>query len=171
MMKLLAFVVFALTTFKSSAQSILQVEDIKRSIGKDISFFESTLLPKEFTDSKGLTDIAEDMAKKINLELGSKYKGKGYSHADNYASMIVYDSNDKTVLLQFGTKKPKKDEMKRITTCLTNLGYKKTSDKKSDNGEFNLRSYHKDNIDFSLASYFNGGYTLTGYFLPYLVEK
>ncbi|GAA4365848.1 hypothetical protein GCM10023185_36500 [Hymenobacter saemangeumensis] len=88
---------------------------------------------------------------------------KGYVHPGNYAIMDVFNKSGACVAFQFGTKRPKEGEIKALATALLNAGYMKWEDRESENGEFNIRSYTKGDVMFTLSAYYSGGYTLTAY--------
>ena len=110
-----------------------------------------------------LETIAKNLAKNIQNMTGEKFNGTSFMHSSNYTATIIFDGNSIASMLQFGTKRPKEDEVKNLITALETLKYSQTRDSDSDDGSSNIKAYGKADKVFSLASYYRGGYTLTSY--------
>lgn len=159
-----SFAIIGLLLSNIVTAQILSIADFNKSLNKDKSIFTKILESKGY--KPGLTSLennAKNMAAGISEMLGRKFSGKGFMHSSNYTATIIYDEKGISSMIQFGTKKPKEEEIKNLSDELEKLGYVKKRDDDSEDGRSNIKAYYKGDNVFSLAEYYNGGYTLTAY--------
>lgn len=163
MRKLLLLLTFSLLSISSYSQAPISVAEGRSYLNKSKSVINSALLAKGFFFFDDANQEARSFAEHVSEQLGGTYTGKGYGHLKNYAVIAIYNSSGHCVGFQFGTKRPKEGEIKKLASTIVAGGYKKTSERESSSGESNLRSYDKGDIHLSLSSIYDGGYTLTIY--------
>jgi hypothetical protein len=157
-------IIFLMLLFHFSNAQTISIADLEKSLNKDKEVFIKIIEAKGFKPGlQDLEKIANDLALTVSEMTGKKFIGKSFMHSSNYTATIIYDEKGIAHMVQFGTKRPKDDEVKKLSTELLNLDYIKTRDDESEDGRSNIRAYNKGDKVFSLAAYYNGGYTLTSY--------
>jgi hypothetical protein len=159
-----SFIIIGLLFSHVGAAQTLSIADLNKSLNKDKSIFIKIIESKGY--KPGLTSLennAKNMAAGVSEMVGRKFLGKGFMHSSNYTATIIYDEKGISSMVQFGTKRPKEGEIKKLIDELEKLGYVKKRDDDSEDGRSNIKAYYKGDNVFSLAEYYNGGYTLTAY--------
>lgn len=146
-----------------SSQSI-SIKDLENTLGKDKANFIEMIEAKGFKPGLAeLETIAKNLARNVSNMTGEKFIGRSFMHSSNYTATIIYNEKGIASMLQFGTKRPKNEDVKKLISTLESFKYVITRDSDSADGSSNIKAYSKGDKVFSLASYYNGGYTLTSY--------
>jgi hypothetical protein len=161
MQKLLFLFIFFLSAHISRAQSPLTFTEANGFLNKNKAVVTKALAAKGFFQMDELNTMAHNFANHVTEELGGHYTGQGYGHKNNYSVMVIFSSSGRCVGFQYGTKRPKAEEVKKLASTISANGFHKTDDREDDNGDSNLRIYDKADVHLTLSSIFDGGYTLS----------